>query len=169
MTAGTGLELPIAPPVPKAEPPRSTHDFPLGEAPWRVTTESRYEARAGAISLEEIQTERVKILPRLRALRARYGPQATWDAQRKAYRSAIALELRAGPPPQGAKGWTDALLDMAASADDRYREWLDTADLERAELQTLETALTHLEEAVNRGQSEMRLAQAEWMHTGSST
>lgn len=168
MPTHTDLSIaPLAPP--KAEPPRSTHDFPLGDIPWRVPTESRYEARAGTIPLEEIQQERVKVLPRLRALRARYGQQGTMDAQRKAYRSAIALELRAGPPPAGAKAWTDALFDAAASADDRYRDWLDTAEMERAELQTLEVAMTHLEEAVNRGQSEMRLAQAEWMHTGSTT
>ena len=166
----TGTELPTAPlkPVP-AEPPRSTHDIPLGEAPWRVETESRYEARSGALPLEEIQRERVKILPRLRALRARYGQQGTMDAQRKAYRSAIALELRAGPPPAGAKGWTDGLLEAAAAADDRYRDWLDTAETERAELQTLEVAMTHLEESFNRGQAEMRLAQAEWLHTGRET
>jgi hypothetical protein len=134
-----------------------------------VETESRYEARAGAISLEDIQRERVKILPRLRALRARYGQQGTWDAQRKAYRSAIALELRAGPPPSGAKAWTDTLLEMAGSADERYREWLDTAEQERAELQTLEVAMTHFDESYNRGQAELRLAQAEWLHTGRET
>lgn len=166
----TSTELPIAPLTPApAEPPRSTHDIPLGDIPWRVETESRYEGQSSTIPLEEIQRERTKILPRLRALRARYGSQGTMDAQRKAYRSAIALELRAGPPPAGAKGWTDTLLEMAASADDRYREWLDTAETERAELQTLEVAMTHLEESFNRGQAEMRLAQAEWLHTGRET
>ena len=163
------MEL-AAPPVPKAEPPRETAAFPVDGHPlYRVPTESRYEARAGVIPLQEIDAERAKLLPRLRALRARYGMGATWDAQRKAYRSAIMLELRAGPPPSGAKNWTDVLIEAAASADDRYRAWLDNVEQERAELATLEVALTHLDEAYNRGQGEMRLAQAEWTHTGSQT
>jgi hypothetical protein len=163
------IVLPVVAPAPAA-PPRATADFPpIPGTVWHVGTESRYEARAGVIPLEDIQRQRIAILPRLRALRARYGQQSTWDAQRKAYRSAIMIELRAGAQPSGAKGWTDVLLEAAASADDRYRAWLDNVEQEKAELTTLEVQMTHLDEAVMRGQSEMRLAQAEWMHTGSQT
>lgn len=147
--------------------PRATKDIPTAPRGWKVPTESRWEGKAGVLSLQEIQHERAAISARHEQLWSRYGAGGTFDAQRKSYRSAIMLELMIGEAPGGKKAWTDTLLEAAASADPRYRAWLDNAEMERAELQALTVQMTHFDEAYNRGQAELRTAQAEWQHSGS--
>lgn len=53
-------------------------------------------------------------------LAALHGPFGKFNDVRKAQLAIVALRLREGSAPTGAKAWTDALLDTAAHADESY-------------------------------------------------
>ena len=123
------------------------------------------EERADVEPLEALHHERRSLLPKHSKLWALYGPGGTADDRRKAYLAVIALELRQGPPVAGAKGWTDGLLDTAARADTRYREFLDKATSGRAKLKVLETRLSEIEDRIESREVELRAYTAEMRMT----
>lgn len=65
------------------------------------------------------------------ALDAKYGPGASYDARRKAHRSAVALTLRAEWAAEWGK-MTEAAVEERAAAHPDVVAWIDRTDLERA-------------------------------------
>lgn len=57
-------------------------------------------------------------------LAALHGTFGKFNDVRKAQLAIVALRLREGSPPSGAKAWTDMLLDAAAHAHADYTEFV---------------------------------------------
>lgn len=130
--------------------------------PWDPVTRRDLEARIGVDAIEVLQADRRAYVEEAAPLRARFGPGGTWDAQRKAFRSAVANELatsltaaRAGKKP------AEDEIERLAAADERVQRWLDAAEADMARYYLLDNRITELTEMINRDQALIRYVTSE--------
>lgn len=118
------------------------------------------EARMGIPSIESLLAERDDLVKQVAPLRAKHGPFGTYDALRKVELSTIASVLRAQAVADGRK-MTEAGIDEAAHADDRYIAFITLATQEKAEWAILENTITGITDAIQRGNVIARYLAAE--------
>lgn len=128
---------------------------------WTERTRRDLEATVGVEPIESLQADRRQIIEELAPLRAKYGPGGTWDAQRKAHRSAVANALGLAIHKETGKKPSEAELERLAAGDERVQTWLDDAEKEMAEYFKLEIRATELTELINRDQALIRYATME--------
>lgn len=125
-----------------------------------MTTRDELESRMGITPLEELLARRADLVAQVAPLRAKYGPGGTWDAQRKATVSTIAMRLRAQATAENRK-LTEAAADDGAHADDDYVALVTQATLERAAMMVLDDQIQAVNDEIQRGNVLGRFAAAE--------
>jgi hypothetical protein len=121
-------------------------------------TRREVEARIGVDSIEVLQADRAQYMSDLATLRAF---DKAFDGERKAVRSVILIEIRDKMVSEGKKAPGFDLLEAEASADPRYRTWLDQATTKLATKETLDMRVQEITELINRDQALIRFATAE--------
>jgi ribosomal protein L35 len=121
-------------------------------------TRSDIELAIGVEPIEDVQHNRRKATERNAARRAKYGPGGTFDAERKAYRSHLATEHAERILKERGKPASEAELERLASADLKYRAYLDRAAAEMVDYQLDELTVIECTERINRDQALVRYA-----------
>lgn len=116
------------------------------------------EARVGVDHIDELQAERRAIVAQLAPLRAQYGPGGTFDARRKAFRSAVANEIALRVTAERGKAPSEAELERLAAGDERVLRWMDAAETDMATYHLLENALAEKTELIRRDDALVRYA-----------
>lgn len=116
------------------------------------------EAMIGLDPIEVLQADRRALVEEVAPLRARYGPGGTWDAQRKAHRSAVANRIATELTAERSKAPSEAELERLAAGDPDVRRLLDEVEAEMAAYWLLEVRITELTELINRDQVLIRYA-----------
>src|ERR1700674_4134484 len=121
---------------------------------------SDVEQRMSLVPLEELLAERDELVSSVAPLRAKYGPNGTWDALRTIQLATIAQRIRAQAVLDG-EHMTQAEVKDAAHADPDYAAAVATATDERATWALLEAQIEGIDFTVNRGQAIARFLSAE--------
>lgn len=95
----------------------------------RITIDDIRE-RLGGNEVDALMAELARSDDEYAALDARYGPGGTFDAQRKAHRSAIEVQIRADAKERGEK-LTEAAAEALAASDLAVIALLANAEAER--------------------------------------
>lgn len=118
------------------------------------------EHRAGVESLDALLHQRRALVAEVAPLRAKYGPGGSFDARRRAFRAAIANELRQAAAAEARK-MTEAAVEDAAAADERVVALLDLQEHEMARLAILENDIASLTERIKNRANELYYLGAE--------
>ena len=124
----------------------------------QARTRADMEAMIGVEGPDGLQHARRTVVAQLAPLRARYGPGGTWDAQRKAHRSAVANEIADRLTRERGKAPSEAEVERLAAGDPRVVEWLDQAEKEMAAYVLLDMQANEWTERINRDQALIRYA-----------
>lgn len=108
------------------------------------------ESRVGIPSIESLLVERDTLVKQVATLRAKHGPFGTFDALRKVELATIASSLRARALSEGRK-ITEAGIDEAAHADERYVRFITEATEEKAEWAVQENRISGIGDLIRRG------------------
>ena len=125
-----------------------------------LTTLGDIESRLGIPPIEELLAERADLVEQVAPLRARYGTFGTYDDLRKIELARIAQMLRAQRYVHGTKT-TEAEIDEAAHADERYAAFVTQATVDRANWSVLEDRIQGITETIHRGQAVARYLTSE--------
>lgn len=109
----------------------------------------------GLESLEELLGERRELVATVAPLRARYGAGGTWDARRKAHRSAIANVLAAELEVKRGKKPAEDEVERLAAAHEDVGRLLDVAEEDMAKLAILENDIASISERIKNRQGEL--------------
>ena len=112
------------------------------------------EHRAGIDSLDALLHQRRTLVAEVAPLRAKYGQGGSFDARRKAHRSAIAVEIRASAAAEGKKLTEGAVEELAAS-DPRVVALLELQEQEMARLAILENDIATITERLKNRSAEL--------------
>lgn len=115
-----------------------------------VSTLGDIESRMGLPSVESLLAERDTLVQQIATLRAKHGPFGTFEALRKIELATIASSLRARALSEVRK-ITEAAIDEAAHADERYVRFMAEATQEKAEWAVQENRIVGIGETINRG------------------
>jgi hypothetical protein len=129
------------------------HGSHKGTTPMTTAYDDRQTAlehRAGIDSLDALLHQRRTLVAEVAPLRAKYGPGGSWDARRKAHRSAIANEIAS----KGEK-LSEAALERLAAADPRVEKLLDAAEKDMARLAILENDIATITERLKNRSAEL--------------
>ncbi len=118
------------------------------------------EDRMGLPSIDKLLAERADLIKRVAPLRARHGNGGTYGDLRKIELSQIAAALRAKAVAASTK-LTEAAIDEAAHADDRYVKYVTQATTERVDFIEIEDQIQAINDQINRGQAIARYLSAE--------
>jgi len=119
------------------------------------------ELQIGVDPIDVLQADRRAVVEDLAPLRAKYGPGGTWDARRKAHRSAIATEIASKLQEERGKAPSEAEVERLAAGDPRVQARLDEAEAEMARYAVLEDECQRYTELLNRGQALIRYVTSE--------
>lgn len=120
-----------------------------------------FEETVGVDPIDVLQADRRAVIEELAPLRAKYGPGGTWDARRKAFRSAVANEIAMRLVAERSKAPSETELERLAAGDERVLRWLDDVEQEMARYHLLEDHAQSMTELINRGQAILRYASNE--------
>lgn len=127
-----------------------------------VSSMADVESRLGIPSIESLLAERDDLVKECAPLRAKHGPFGTYDALRKVELSTIASALRAQAVADGRK-MTEAGIDEAAHADDRYIAFITLATQEKAEWAIIENSIQGINDTILRANAVARYLAGEVM------
>jgi hypothetical protein len=116
------------------------------------------EATIGVDFIEVLQADRRALIQEIAPLRARYGPGGTWDARRKAVRSARANEIAGELTRERGKAPSEAEVERLAAGDAFTLAQLDAAEEEMARYYLLEDRIQELTELIRRDDLLIRYA-----------
>lgn len=122
--------------------------------------ERELESRAGVEPLDELLAQRQALVEQVAPLRALYGPFGVWDAQRKVELAKSQAIVRAEALAKGVKV-TEAFIDEAAHAGDRYADFIIQSTEARANWIVLEEQIQAITDRIQRGNVLGRFASQE--------
>lgn len=121
---------------------------------------SDHEHRMGVVPLETLLAERDTLVKQVAPLRAKYGAWGTFEALRK-IRLAQLAQLKRAELLRDGERLTEAAIEDAAHADERYVDFVTQATSERATWAVLENRVQGITDTIMRGQSVARFVTAE--------
>lgn len=114
------------------------------------------EARAGVDSLEELQAERRKLLPRFAELAGKFkgGASASADTKRKQHRALVSKRILASWP-DGQKEPSEAALERMANSDIEHLAYVESLERDFTEYVLLEYRITEIAEKIRSRETEL--------------